>query len=230
MQTLLSSTRIVLGKHDGREPEAWSPVSRGLNCHDSGLCNIQEIDGLMYIFWMYETERSTIVSAMYTITWTDCDEKQVGCSVQYNFTPPCWWQSQHRPPYWLRHYPTRFGKKLVQLFADLVADKAGMPELPPKVPKAAETFNSLIFGDLWPEAHMQDVAHYLRGGVHLKIPRAFVDLLPRKLWAWFTFFFGNIYWLEGSESDKPDLCWSSEVFDWCMLAICTFLPIIGRNP
>ena len=56
-----------------------------------------------------------------------------------------------------------------------------MPALPPVIPDASETFAKLSFDDLWPEAHMTAVAHYLRAGIHLKIPSEFLPLLPRRL-------------------------------------------------
>ena len=80
-----------------------------------------------------------------------------------------------------RNYPPRFGLKLVELFHDLVADKAGIPSLPGIVPTSAETFQSMSFGDDWSEASMVSVCRYLRAGVHLKIPPSFYGLLPTKL-------------------------------------------------
>ena len=94
---------------------------------------------------------------------------------------PC---SDHRGLFgltWLRCYPPKFGLKLVELFHDLIADKAGMPELPSKVPTALETFTSMDFDDTWPEAQMAPVCHFLRGGVRLSIPRSFWNHLPQKL-------------------------------------------------
>jgi len=94
---------------------------------------------------------------------------------------PC---SDHRGLFgltWLRCYPPKFGLKLVELFHDLIADKAGMPELPSKVPTALETFTSMDFDDTWPEAQMASVCHFLRGGVRLSIPRSFWNHLPQKL-------------------------------------------------
>lgn len=63
----------------------------------------------------------------------------------------------------------------------MTTDHLGMPTLPPKIPTAAETFNSLKFEDLWAEAGMQSVCHYLRSSVHLRVPEEFAGLLPRKL-------------------------------------------------
>lgn len=69
----------------------------------------------------------------------------------------------------------------MELFPKLTAEKSGMPPLPPVIPEALETFAGLTFDDLWPEAHMTQVAHYLRSGIHLKIPSEFLPLLPRRL-------------------------------------------------
>ena len=57
-----------------------------------------------------------------------------------------------------------------------------MPKLPEVVPSAAETFGSMSFDDdVWTEADMVSVCHYLRAGKHLRIPQAFLGLLPTRL-------------------------------------------------
>ena len=81
-----------------------------------------------------------------------------------------------------RSYPPKFGLKLVEIFYDLISDKAGMPSLPERLPPAEVSFAALDFSDVWPEAKMVDVYHYLRGGKDLTIPPSFRDLLPKKLW------------------------------------------------
>jgi hypothetical protein len=81
----------------------------------------------------------------------------------------------------LRNYPPAFGKKFVDLFQDLVADQRGMPVLPASIPTTEEIFSSMSFEDNWGKAHMTAVCHYLRSGVHLKVPDSFRDLLPVKL-------------------------------------------------
>ncbi|CAL1167367.1 unnamed protein product [Cladocopium goreaui] len=79
-------------------------------------------------------------------------------------------------------YPPKFGLKLVELFHDLINDKSGMPELPSSpLPSSEETFRSMDFDDVWTEASMVSVCHYLRAGCHLRIPEKFRDLLPKKL-------------------------------------------------
>ncbi|CAK9088735.1 Palmitoyl-monogalactosyldiacylglycerol delta-7 desaturase, partial [Durusdinium trenchii] len=81
----------------------------------------------------------------------------------------------------LRQYPPRFGLKLVELFEDLIQDKKGLPPLPEVVPPAERMLESMFFEDLWPEAAIQDVCHYLRGGKLLSIPHSFRDVLPGRL-------------------------------------------------
>lgn len=78
-------------------------------------------------------------------------------------------------------YPPQFGLKFVEIFHSLISDKLGMPELPLTVPSAEETFASLEFSDVWSEASMVSLCHYLRSGIHLKIPPSFRELLPAKL-------------------------------------------------
>ena len=56
-----------------------------------------------------------------------------------------------------------------------------MPQLPAEVPSAEDTFASLDYDDVWPEAEMPSVCRYLRSSIHLQIPPAFRDLLPTKL-------------------------------------------------
>lgn len=81
----------------------------------------------------------------------------------------------------LRVYPARFGMRLVDLWAKMITDKHGMPELPDTVPTAAETFQSLDFSDMWEESNLKSVCHWLRGGKNLTIPLHFRNLLPKKL-------------------------------------------------
>jgi len=67
------------------------------------------------------------------------------------------------------------------MFYLMIKEKRGMPELPEHVPSAAETFASMSFDDMWQEAFMADVCHYLRGGDYLKVPPSFSGLLPKRL-------------------------------------------------
>ena len=50
----------------------------------------------------------------------------------------------------------------MEMFYRMIKEKRGMPELPEHVPSAAETFASMSFDDMWQEAFMADVCHYLR--------------------------------------------------------------------
>lgn len=70
--------------------------------------------------------------------------------------------------------------RLVQLWKKLTSEKSGMPILPAERPEALEVFESLSFSDMWQEADMSDVCHYLRGGKGLQIPVAFASSVPRK--------------------------------------------------
>ena len=81
----------------------------------------------------------------------------------------------------LRHYPVKFGLKLVELFHSMIDNKLGMPELPSVVPSAEETFQSMDYDDKWPEARMVSVCQYLRAGVHLNLPESWRALMPEKL-------------------------------------------------
>ena len=50
-----------------------------------------------------------------------------------------------------RSYPPKFGLKLVEIFYDLISDKAGMPSLPERLPPAEVSFAALDFSDVWPK-------------------------------------------------------------------------------
>lgn len=81
----------------------------------------------------------------------------------------------------LRNYPAKFGQKMATLMNDLISEKKGIPELPESTPSAESTFSSMTFEDLWSEAYLTSVCHYLRGGNYLKIPPSFRELVPKKL-------------------------------------------------
>lgn len=85
--------------------------------------------------------------------------------------------------FYLRNYPPEFGKKLFQLFSKLITDKKGMPAVPAVLPSAEETFSGLTFDDVWAEANMTSVCHWLRGGRTLEVPLSFRPLLPKRLWS-----------------------------------------------
>ena len=82
----------------------------------------------------------------------------------------------------LRNYPKQFGVKVVQLFDKLIAEKSGMPPLPEDpIQTTEELFEAMKFEDFWGESGIVSVAHYLRGGIHLKIPHSFRQLIPPRL-------------------------------------------------
>ena len=80
-----------------------------------------------------------------------------------------------------REYPPAFGDKLVSLFEDFVSGKQGMPQLPEAVPSAMRVWLEMGFEDIWEEAQMAKVVHWLRGGKDLKIPIEFRTLLPSRI-------------------------------------------------
>lgn len=81
----------------------------------------------------------------------------------------------------LRHYPAAFGQKLVTMFNEMISCKFGMPELPPEIPSAESTFQSMEFTDPWTDGNVVAVCHWLRGGKSLQIPPSFRDLMPKRL-------------------------------------------------
>ena len=46
----------------------------------------------------------------------------------------------------------------------MTTEKRGMPILPAQRDSASEVFASLRYDDMWQEAEMASVCHYLRGG------------------------------------------------------------------
>ena len=81
----------------------------------------------------------------------------------------------------LRNYPRKFGVRLVALWKRMTTEKRGMPILPAQRDSASEVFASLRYDDMWQEAQMASVCHYLRGGKSLAIPSHFRDLMPAAL-------------------------------------------------
>lgn len=67
------------------------------------------------------------------------------------------------------------------LYQDLIGSKAGMPELPEKVPCGQETFAEMGFEDVWQDADVVNAIHWLRGIRALAIPECWRDLLPKRL-------------------------------------------------
>ena len=67
------------------------------------------------------------------------------------------------------------------MFDGLISTKTGMPISPAVFPPACSTFSQMSFDDMWDEAHMSQVCHYVRAGKDSKIPEEFRDYIPRKL-------------------------------------------------
>ncbi|CAK9083565.1 Palmitoyl-monogalactosyldiacylglycerol delta-7 desaturase, partial [Durusdinium trenchii] len=79
------------------------------------------------------------------------------------------------------NYPREFGDKLVDIYSEMIAHKSGMPVLPETLPTAEQTFEQMVFDDLWADAHLQSVVQWLRGSQGLRIPESFRALLPPRL-------------------------------------------------
>lgn len=56
-----------------------------------------------------------------------------------------------------------------------------MPDLPEVIPSSEKVFSEMEFDDLWEDARMVSVVHWLRGGKDLMIPTSFRPLLPKRL-------------------------------------------------
>ena len=80
-----------------------------------------------------------------------------------------------------REYPVQFGLKIVELYLDMIKDNKGQPTLPDPVPSAEQTFESMSFEDMWPEADLVSVIRYLRGAKSLGMPDSFRPLVPECL-------------------------------------------------
>ena len=65
----------------------------------------------------------------------------------------------------------------MELFNLMAKDHLGMPKLPEVVPTAEEVFSSLSFDDMWPEAKMAEVCHYLRSGKYPPYPINFFGIV-----------------------------------------------------
>ena len=124
------------------------------------------------------------------------------------------------------------------MFSDLIGDKAGMPEHPPQVPSAEESFHQMIFtDDMWQDAEMASVCHYLRGGKNLQIPENFRPYLPKRLWSsllpkWYNSaylcFPENLHFV-GSKFGYVYFCTDYVSFITGKLSISDHQPIIYRN-
>ena len=64
---------------------------------------------------------------------------------------------------------------------DLKTRHFGTPESQGGVPAAEDTFAAMEFEDMWPEADLVSVCHYVRAGSNLHIPESFRRVLPQIL-------------------------------------------------
>ena len=71
----------------------------------------------------------------------------------------------------LRQYPFRFGLRVVRILPRILEDAAQMPVSPPVNFDGIDIFNQdWSMGDIWEDAHLDDVIIYLRGNTGLKLP------------------------------------------------------------
>ena len=80
-----------------------------------------------------------------------------------------------------RNYPPQFGAKVASIMEELQKLKTPVPTAFPEPLAAATVFESIDFSDLWTEARMVEVCHYLRGNNGLQIPQEWRKLLPTHL-------------------------------------------------
>ena len=81
-----------------------------------------------------------------------------------------------------RHYPYRFGLKLVQLRERLVSDKSGVPSRGSGEPLTAShmmaMFQKMDWSQCWDEANFKEVNRYLLGSKCLKLPEYYKAMIP----------------------------------------------------
>ncbi|CAL1152385.1 unnamed protein product, partial [Cladocopium goreaui] len=59
-----------------------------------------------------------------------------------------------------RHYPSKFGQKLMEMFDGLISTKTGMPISPAVFPPACSTFSQMSFDDMWDEELERQLADF----------------------------------------------------------------------
>ncbi len=86
----------------------------------------------------------------------------------------------------LRNYPIRFGWKLVQLRPSLVSDRfvKVKDESPTTMEHLHAMLGALDWTNVWEDADMRPVCHYLRGSKSLELPDSIKGLLPWQIWKW----------------------------------------------
>ena len=77
-----------------------------------------------------------------------------------------------------REYPPGFGLRLLEIHADLLANRQGCPPLPAELPSMEEMLSTMSMGDIWPEADLEACLRYIRGGTSLQLSPALRALLP----------------------------------------------------
>ena len=81
---------------------------------------------------------------------------------------------------WVRHYPLRFGMRLVEIFPRLLEDcRVAKPE-PER--DAKEIFGSMEYQDNWDDADLRSCVLYIRGSWKIRIPNDWRPLLPARIW------------------------------------------------
>ena len=83
----------------------------------------------------------------------------------------------------LRHYPPRFGLRLLKLFKQFRKDRNPLPDLMEEQMNstAEQVFQNSEWGDLWRDAHMPEVVQYLLGNTNMDLPRNWRILFPESL-------------------------------------------------
>ena len=80
-----------------------------------------------------------------------------------------------------RHYPYRFGLRMLRILPQLQADAATkhFPEIPEGL-EAVAIYQAQQFDDLWGDACVLECIEYIRGNKYLKIPNEWEQVLLPK--------------------------------------------------
>ena len=83
----------------------------------------------------------------------------------------------------LRHYPPRFGRKLLRLRSELCSKRCDLPPLPDEwlARPAEDIFGELSWDDVWHDAAMPQVLAYLMGNTNMCLPQLWRQLFPAAL-------------------------------------------------
>lgn len=74
---------------------------------------------------------------------------------------------------WPRHYPARFGMKLLRVMPKLLDSCETVGTLLPENTLPEAVYDNMKFGDMWEDAEMESVIRYLKGNTCLLIPAEF---------------------------------------------------------